>query len=122
MIIQKVAFTEKDILKIKQQNKEEKLAQVYAKALIFTIIKFLLFSIFNIIFLLAFWYYLACFGAIYKNTQIHLISDTIISFGTSLLYPLGINLVPGLLRIPALRDENKNKECMYKISQIIQLI
>ncbi len=105
---------------IKQQNKIEKLPQVFAKALKCTIIKFLLFSFFNIIFLSAFWYYLGCFGAVYKNTQIHLISDTLISFGTSMIYPFGTNLLPGFFRIPALRK--KNKKCMYKISKLVQLI
>ena len=119
-IIKNLALTEQNILDIKQQNKIEKLPHVFAKALKCTIIKFLLFSFFNIIFLSAFWYYLACFGVVYKNTEIHLINDTLISFGTSMIYPLGTNLLPGFFRIPALRK--KNKECMYKISKLLQLI
>ena len=119
-IVKNFALTEQNILDIKQQNKKEKLPSAFAKALICTIIKFLFFSFFNLIFLGAFWYYLACFGAVYKNTQIQLISDTLISFGTSMIYPLGINLLPGLLRIPALKK--KNKECLYKISKLLQII
>ena len=119
-IVKNFALTEQNILDIKQQNKKEKLPSAFAKALICTIIKFLIFSFFNLIFLGAFWYYLACFGAVYKNTQIQLISDTLISFGTSMIYPLGINLLPGLLRIPALKK--KNKECLYKISKLLQII
>ena len=60
--------------------------------------------------------------SVYTNTQIHLIKDTIISFGLSLLYPLGICLLPGMFRIPALRTPKKNKECVYKFSKIIQII
>ena len=37
-------------------------------------------------------------------------------------YPFGLNLIPGLLRIPALRDLKKNKEGVYKISQYLALI
>ena len=119
-IIKLFALTEKNILDIKQQNKKEKLPQVFAKALICTIIKFLFFSFFNIIFLSAFWYYLACFGAVYRNTQIQLLSDTLISFGISMIYPFGFLLIPGFMRIPALR--NKNMECIYKLSKLIQLL
>ena len=74
----------------------------------------------NFIFLILFWYYISCFGAIYKNTQIHLIKNTIICFGLSLLYPFGLCLIPGVFRIPSLRAYKQDKECIYKISKIIQ--
>ncbi len=60
------------------------------------------------------------FGAVYKNTQYHLLKDTLISFGLSMLYPFVIYLLPGLFRIPALADPNKNKEYLYKFSKILQ--
>ena len=63
-----------------------------------------------------FWYYVACFCAVYKNTQKILIEDTLISFSISMLYPIGLNLIPGIFRIPALREPNKNKKCLYKLS------
>ena len=74
----------------------------------------------SFLFFLSFWYYLGCFGAVYKNTQIHLIKDTLISFGLSLIYPLFLNLLPAIIRIPSLRM--KNNKCLYKISKIIQTI
>ena len=59
------------------------------KSLIFKLkIKFISYFILRFIFLLFFWYYLSVFSAIYKNTQIYLIKDTIISFCISLIYPL----------------------------------
>ena len=70
---------------------------------------------------MAFWYYVGCFCAVYKNTQIHLIKDTLISFSTSLLYPLVLYLLPGIFRIKALKNKEGNKETMYKIIKIIQL-
>ena len=39
----------------------------------------------------------------YNNTQIHLIKDTLISYGTSFLTPLVTYLLPGLFRIPSLK-------------------
>ena len=62
------------------------------------------------------------FGAVYRNTQIHLIKDTLTSFALSLVYPLGIYILPGLFRIPALRAKNRNKKCLYKISKLVNLI
>ena len=72
--------------------------------------------------LLFFWYYLACFSAIYKNTQIHLIKDTLISLGISLLYPFGLYLLPGFFRISALSDKGNEKECLYNLSKLAQMI
>ena len=83
-------------------------------------IKLIIFFILIFLFLILFWFYLSCFCGIYKNTQIHLIKDTLISFGLSLLYPLILNLLPGIFRIPSLN--NQNKECIYKFSKVIQLI
>ena len=84
--------------------------------------KFILFFILGFFVLSFFWYYISMFCVIYKNTQIHLIKDTLISFGLSLLYPLGIYLLPGFFRIPSLKAINKDKKCLYQISKIIQLI
>ena len=85
-------------------------------------IKFIFYFIISTIFLLAFLYYLSMFGAIYKNTQIHLIKDTLISFGMSLLYPFGIYLIPGIFRIPALSKPKKKRICLYSISLLFQMI
>ena len=85
-------------------------------------IKFNLFFILTFILLIFFWYYISCFCAIYRNTQIHLIKDTLISYGLSLLYPFVIYLFPGIFRIPSLRAKNKDKECMYKFSKILQRV
>ena len=66
-------------------------------------------------------YYICIFCAIYSNTQIHLLKDTMISFFLSLLYPFIINLLPGLFRIPALSKAKKKRICMYKFSKILQI-
>ena len=85
-------------------------------------IKLFLFFAVNLILLITFWFYLGCFCAVYKNTQIHLIKDTLISFGTSMLYPFILYFFPGIFRIPALNDKKKDKEFMFKISKAIQLL
>ena len=116
-IIKYLALSERQIIDIKRQNKKEKLAQIFAKSLICFFVKYIFFFLFNFIFLLFFWYYLSCFCAVYKNTQSHLIVDTIISFILSLLYPLGIYLIPAFLRIYSL--QKRNRKWIYQISKII---
>ena len=84
-------------------------------------IKFILYFIISAIFILLFWYYLAMFGAIYRNTQLHLIKDTLISFGLSFIYPFGIYLIPGIFRIPALSDKKGNRKLIYNLSKVLQI-
>ena len=62
------------------------------------------------------------FCAVYVNTQIHLIKDTLISFSLSLVYPFLIYLIPGLCRIPALSNRKNKRKYLYGISKIIQMI
>ena len=85
-------------------------------------IKFLLFFTISFIFLLFFWYYISMFGAIYRNTQLHLLKDTLVSFALSLLYPFGIYLIPGFFRIPALSEPKKKRQCLYRISRLLQIL
>ena len=86
------------------------------------VIKFVLYFVISFIFLIIFWYYLSIFGVIYSNTQFHLIEDTLISFGLSLVYPFGFCLLPGIFRIPALSDKKRKKKCLYNFSKILQMI
>ena len=62
------------------------------------------------------------FCAIYVKTQLHLIKDTLISFGLSLLYPFGINLIPGIFRIPFLSIQKNKRTYLYNLSKIFQMI
>ena len=83
-------------------------------------IRFITYFLVSFIFLLFFWYYISMFGAIYINTQFHLLKDTLTSFGLSFIYPFFIYLLPGLFRIPALSDEKKKRKYLYKFSKFLQ--
>ena len=83
-------------------------------------IKFILFFIISFIFLLLFWYYISIFCVIYKNTQMHLLKDTLLSLGLSLLSPFAIYLLPGFFRIPSLSNHKNKRECLYKFSKLLQ--
>ena len=84
--------------------------------------KFLIYFIVSSLLLLFFGYYLSTFGSIYHNTQILLLKDTLISFASSMIYPFGIYLLPGIFRIRALSDPKKNKKYLYNFSKVVQFL
>ena len=117
-IVSILSLTERNILEFKriEMNIEKKFLNLIKCIKI----KFILFFIVSFLFLIFFWYYISCFCAIYINTQLHLLKNSIISFGLTMIYPFGLYLLPGIFRIPSLKG--KNKDCLYKISKIIQII
>ena len=120
IIITLLAMTEDSFIEFRNKAiKEKKLLILASKLKKIFKIKFMFFFILNLIFLGCFWIYLSCFSAVYHNTQIHLIKDTLISFGTSFISPIIIYLLPGIFRIPALK--NKNRKILYVISKVLQL-
>ena len=122
VILKQLSLSEKNILELKQQKKVKIALEKAKKIQKCMKIKFTIFFILCYLLLIFFWYFISCFCGVYKNTQIILIIDTLISFGLSMLYPLGINLLPGLFRIPALRAKKKDKICLYKLSILVALI
>jgi hypothetical protein len=121
-IVNKLSLSHTNILEIKNEKNKYNLKGKAITIIKRLIIKYICFFISTIFFLLFFWYYISCFCAIYRNTQIHLIKDTLASYGLSLIYPFIIYLIPGTFRIPSLRAKNKDKECMYRFSKMLQWI
>ena len=122
VILKQLSLSENNILSIKQEKDFNKSRNKSKKIKRCLIIKFIIYFILNSLLLLFFWYFISCFCAVYRNTQMILIKDTLISFGLSMLYPLGLNLLPGILRIPSLRAKEKDKKCLYKLSTLVALI
>ena len=60
------------------------------------------------------------FGVIYRNTQMHLLKDTLISFGLSFIFPFIIYLIPPIFRIPALSNTKNKREYLYNFSKFLQ--
>ena len=121
LIVKLLSLSEKSILSIKKKN--IMLIVEFSKRIQKNLkIKFILYFILNYLLLFFFWYFISCFCGAYTNTQIILIKNTLISFGLSMLYPLGLNLIPGLFRIPALKAEKKDKKSIYQISLLLALI
>ena len=122
MIIKLLALSEKDVIKLRQTKIKNNPFKKTYKLFKWLIIKFNLFFFISILLLIFFWYYISTFCAVYKNTQKILIKNTLTSFGLTLLYPFGLNLFPGFFRIPSLRTPKKDKECMYKLGNILSLL
>ena len=122
LMLQFLILTDKDVLEVKIQKTKIDAFNLKEKKLKCLKIKFMIFFILNFILIGLFWYYLTCFNAIYKNTQIYLIENTFISFAFSLFYPFIINIIPTVMRMNSIHTIKNDKECLYKASQIVQVI
>ena len=84
-------------------------------------IKLVIFYVFTFIIFLVYWYIITSFCAVYKNTQIIFIKDSLSSFLLGLLYPFVLYIFPTLLRIISLKSKKKNLSCLYKFSDFIPI-
>ena len=105
IIVTNLSLTEKKIIKFKNETID--IEKKFKNLIKCFKIKFSLFYIIKFTFLLFFWYYLSSFCAVYKNTQIHVVKDTLICFSLSLFYPFFIYLLPGIFRILSLKKRKK---------------
>ena len=103
-IIKILGLSEKNVLKFKRMKISKHNVNEVAKSLFGKLkIKFFCFYFLIISLLGMFWYYVTCFCGIYRNTQIHLIKDSLCSFASSLCTPFLIYILPGVARIYALK-------------------
>ena len=121
-ILRQLSLSESDILSIKKMKFMKVSTKRAEDVRTYLRIKIIFFFIISFILIIFFWYFISCFCAVYTNTQIILIKDSLISFGLSMVYPFGINLIPGIFRIRALRAKKKDKKCLYKFSQLLSLV
>ena len=78
-----------------------------------------IFFLFTFISFFVYWYIITVFCAVYRNTQIIFIKDSLISFSINMAYPFVIYFITSIFRICALRSSKKNLKCLYKLSDII---
>ena len=119
-LIRKLALSQDKIVDLKQVKRITK----KQKKILFGILKmkFTIYFILTFIIIMLFFYYITCFCGIYVNTQIHLIKDSLISLGTSMLLPFVFYSIPGYFRIAALRAEKPNQKMLYIFSGILEYI
>ena len=109
LLVDFLVLTEKQVLRIKNEETEEKANDEKKRLMKITIIKLCIFFSINIILLIFFWFYLTCFNAVYPNTQIFLVINTAISFVISNIIPLIYNLIPAFIRNDILTNKNIKK-------------
>ena len=113
-----LALSEEHIILLKQEKVIKNIKKKGDELIKKLQMRFIGFYIIGFFVIIGLWYYIASFCAVYNKTQYHLIKDTLISTGTSFLTPIGINLLPGIMRIPALKAR---KEIFYNLSKILQI-
>ena len=116
--IRKLALSQDNIIELKQEK--ENLDKKYIQVKRILKIKFISFFVISFILLVFFLYYILCFCGIYVNTQSHLIKDSAISLLTGLFIPFALYLIPGILRISALRIKKPTRAFLYKFSSIVE--
>ncbi len=121
-ILKNLSLSQMTIIEIKKEYNKTKAKTMANDAKKCLKIKLYFFCFIGLSIIIFCWYYVTAFGAVYTNTQMHLIKDTLISFGISMLYPFVVNIIPGILRIQALKAEKKDKENLYKASIIFSYI
>ena len=118
--IKYIFLSERNILEIKSQETRNKALDIVDGVKRCLIIKYIVFYVAGVLFLILFWYYLSSFCAVYQNSQIFLLINAFMSSLFSLIYPFFINLLPVVIRTLSMQDTNR--ELFYKISKIIQII
>ena len=121
-ILKLLSLSEDSILSIKKENNYQIVFKKGNKIKNCLFIRIFVFYILSFIFMLFFWLFISCFCAVYINTQLILIYDTLFSFLVSMIYPFGLNLIPGIFRIPSLSNSQKKRVCMYNFSKFLSSI
>ena len=112
-----LSLTDKHYYQVKESNLKNsndliKIVKcIKIKINLFYIFIFIVF-IFNI-------YIVTCFCAVYVNTQLAFIKDSVSSFALGLLYPFILYLFPALLRLISLKYCKGKLSAVYKVSEII---
>jgi len=120
--VESLAFSHKNIIQLRYNkniigiiDKKENLIKKLK-------IKYILYFGMTIFFNAIFFYYITAFCAIYSIIQIHMISDSVMSFLLTMSYSIVLSLISSLIRVSSLKKENKFRHLLYIISWIISLI
>ena len=112
-----LSLTDKHFYQVKESKKVSK--QLILGIMRCVQIKICFFFIFTSLMFIFYWYLVTCFCAVYQNTQIAFIKDSLLSFALSICIPFVLYLIPSFLRIIALKVKKSKLECIYKVSGVI---
>ena len=114
-----LSLTDTLVYQIKHLEKNQKNKEVIVDIFKCMKRKLLIYWLFTFIMFLGYWYVVACFCAVYVNTQIIFIKDSLMSFLLNLIFPIIIYTIPSAFRKCSLKC--KTNSCLYKISDIIPI-
>ena len=115
-----LTMTDIHYYQIKEIRKEIKSNYKVLKIIKCIKIKLVVFYVFTFLLFLFYWYIISSFCAVYENTQIIFLTDSISSFIMGLIYPFILYLVPtGLRFISFIPKKKKNLKFFYWLSDII---
>ena len=118
-VIKYFSLSERNIFYIKRENNNKKLYEKVKEVKKLLVSKYICFFSLVLLFELFFGYNLSSFGAVYQNTQLVILENAFISIIISFIYPFVFNLFPVMFRVFSLKNE---KKCLYKCSQILQIL
>ena len=116
-----LSMTDKYIYELKSKLDKGKFNRKLKKVVKTIRVKLNIFYAFTFLFFLGYWYIISVFCAVYRNTQLIFLKDSVYSFGMGLVYPLFLYFFSVIFRICSLRDKKKNSKCLYKFSGVIPL-
>ena len=120
-IIKLIFLSERNIIEVKQQVSLFLAYSISDKVRKNLVIKYIIFFLIGLGFLVFFWMLLSSFGAVYPNTQMFIFKNALISFSMSLVYPFIVYIFPCMFRIGAINSKEKNSEYLYKLSKLLQM-
>ena len=120
VIVKYIFLSERNLLDIRQQITSSLANEIASKEKRNLIIKYTIYFISGIIFLVFFWMLLSSFGAVYQNTQIYIFENALLSFTLSFFYTFLFNIFPSIFRILSL--SSKNNKYIYQFSKFLQLL
>ena len=117
-----IFLSERNISKVRRQSSLTLAYDISNKEKNKLVIKYTIFFIIGIAFLVLFWMFLSSFGAVFPNTQIFIFKKTLISISFFLLYPFFISIIPNVFRMFSSNSQPKNKEYVFKVSKFLEIL
>ena len=117
-IIKLIFLSERNILQVRLQPNYSQANDIVPTVKRNITIKYVIFFILGIIMLIFFWMILSSFGAVYQNTQVIVLENTLVSFCISFIYPFFYNIFPCFFRMCGVKSKS---ECLYNFSKVLQI-
>ena len=118
LVVRFVCLGERDISLIVHEKNNKIRNEKVDNALVKAKIKIYVLYILSAILVGLCWYYVSAFCAVFKNSQGHYLTNTLVSFIVCNLWPAITSLIPTFMRIKA---KEKNSSKLYNASKIVSI-